>query len=125
MAHEIGKKVVEDDLLMVLDGGNTPLYAAIYTPNVKPDQAFFLMDIRNITGAGLPFAIGVKFAAPDLPVTLICDRNSLFRNLHALRTAINFNINLRILCLEFAEAELALTESVLRGFGIPVSRFSQ
>jgi acetolactate synthase-1/2/3 large subunit len=79
LAHEIGKKVVEDDLLMVLDGGNTPLYAAIYSPNLKPDQAFFPFGMAAL-GAGVPAAIGVHYACPERSIVMFTGDASMLYN---------------------------------------------
>lgn len=123
VAFEQIQSTLRPNEAIVVDG-QLPQQAARAVLRQAVYGAFFLMDIRNMAGSGLPFAIGVKFAAIDRPVTLICDRDVLFRNLHSLRTAIDFKIEIRILCIDTA-AELVLAESVLRGFGIPVSRFSR
>lgn len=98
LAHELGKKVVEDNLQMVLDGGNTPLYAAIYTQGLKPDRVFFPFGMAAL-GAGVPGAIGVQLARPDRPVVMFTGDASMLYNVQefeliaALQLPITIAIN--------------------------------
>ncbi len=85
LAHELGKKVAEDDLLMVIDGGNTALYAAMYAPPLKPGQVFFPFGMAAL-GAGVPGAMGMQLASPDRRVMLCTGDGSMLYNVQELET---------------------------------------
>jgi acetolactate synthase-1/2/3 large subunit len=84
-AQELGRFVKRDDLLMVIDGGNTPLYAAMYAPAVGPRQAFFPFGMSAL-GGGIPYAIGVQLASPDKRVMLATGDGSFMYNVQELET---------------------------------------
>lgn len=85
LAHELGRKVQEEDLLMVIDGGNTALYAAIYAPRIKPRQCFFPFGMAAL-GAGVPAAVGLQVAEPDKRVMVCTGDGSMLYNLQELET---------------------------------------
>ena len=85
LAHVLGQKVMEDDLLMVIDGGNTALYAAIYAPRIKPRQTFFPFGMAAL-GAGVPAAVGIQIAEPDRKVMLCTGDGSMLYNIQELET---------------------------------------
>lgn len=85
-ARELGRLVERDDLLIVIDGGNTPLYAAMYAPSVGPGQVFFPFGMAAL-GGGIPYAIGVQLASPDRRVLLATGDGSFMYNMQELETA--------------------------------------
>ncbi|HUT55969.1 MAG TPA: thiamine pyrophosphate-binding protein [bacterium] len=85
LAHELGKKVAQDDLLMVIDGGNTALYAAMYAPPLKPGQSFFPYGMAAL-GAGVPAAVGMQLASPERRVMLCTGDGSMLYNVQELET---------------------------------------
>lgn len=91
IAQEIGRLLVRDDLLMVIDGGNTPLYAAMYAPRIKPRQAFFPFGMSSL-GAGIPYAIGVQLASPEKRVVLVTGDGSLMFNVQELETMVRLKL---------------------------------
>ncbi len=84
-AMELGRLVDRDDLLIVIDGGNTPLYATMYAPTIKPGQAFFPFGMAAL-GGGIPYAIGVQLASPDRRVLLVTGDGSFMYNVQELET---------------------------------------
>lgn len=84
-AQEVGKLLSRDDLLMVIDGGNTPLYAAMYAPDVGPAQAFFPFGMAAL-GGGLPYAIGAQLASPEKRVVVATGDGSFMYNIQELET---------------------------------------
>ena len=84
-ALELGGLVKRDDLLMVIDGGNTPLYAAMYAPAVGTRQVFFPYGMAAL-GGGIPYAIGVQLASPDKHVMLATGDGSFMYNVQELET---------------------------------------
>ncbi len=84
-AQELGKVIKRDDMLMVIDGGNTPLYGAMYAPAVGPRQVFFPYGMAAL-GGGIPYAIGVQLASPDKRVMLATGDGSFMYNIQELET---------------------------------------
>ncbi|MBU1671308.1 MAG: thiamine pyrophosphate-binding protein [Actinobacteria bacterium] len=84
-AQEIGRFTGRDDLLMVIDGGNTPLYGAMYAPPVAPGQVFFPFGMSAL-GGGIPYAVGVQLASPDRRVLLATGDGSFMYNVQELET---------------------------------------
>lgn len=85
LAHALGQKVLEDDLLMVIDGGNTALYCAMYAPPLEPNQCFFPFGMAAL-GAGVPAALGMQLASPDRGVMLCTGDGSMLYNVQELET---------------------------------------
>lgn len=75
-----------DHDLAVVDGAE-PVRAARAFLSGSRAHALFLMNARDLAGAGLPFAIGARIACPDKAVLLIADRDSLLRQVQELQTA--------------------------------------
>jgi acetolactate synthase I/II/III large subunit len=85
LAHALGKKVAEDELLMVIDGGNTALYSAMYAPRIRPRQCFFPFGMAAL-GAGVPGAVGMQLAEPSRRVMLCTGDGSMLYNIQELET---------------------------------------
>jgi acetolactate synthase-1/2/3 large subunit len=85
LAHALGEKARADDLLMVIDGGNTALYASIYAPALAPRQSFFPFGMAAL-GAGVPAAVGLQLANPDRRVMLCTGDGSMLYNVQELET---------------------------------------
>jgi len=85
LAHALGQKVMEDDLLMVIDGGNTALYAAMYAPRINPRQTFFPFGMAAL-GAGVPAAVGLASAEPGRKVMVCTGDGSMLYNIQELET---------------------------------------
>jgi acetolactate synthase-1/2/3 large subunit len=96
-AKEIGKlkSLMNDDPIMVMDGGNTVLYLAMYAPDVDPWQVFYPFGMAAL-GGGIPYAIGIALAAPDTQVFLITGDGSFMYNLQELETMKRLNLPITI-----------------------------
>ncbi|MBI9076992.1 MAG: thiamine pyrophosphate-binding protein [Desulfatibacillum sp.] len=95
VALEMGKIVEKDNLIMVIDGGNTPLYAAMYGPGMSPRQSFFPFGMAAL-GGGVPYAIGVALAAPHKRVMLITGDGSSMYAISELETMKRLNLPITI-----------------------------
>lgn len=75
------------DAVVVVDGGNTTLWAAALNPVYEPDS--FLYSVKmGYLGTGLPFAIGAKLASPQRCVYLISGDGAFGFNAMELETAL-------------------------------------
>lgn len=95
LAHALGQKVADDDLLMVIDGGNTALYAAIYAPRIKPRQTFFPFGMAAL-GSGVPAAVGMQLAEPGRRVMLCTGDGSMLYNIQELETVAGMGLPIMI-----------------------------
>ena len=95
LAHSVGRKVFEDDVLMVIDGGNTALYAAMYGPNIKPLESFFPFGMAAL-GAGVPAAVGLQLAEPKRRVMLFTGDGSMLYNIQELETIVDRRLPIMI-----------------------------
>ena len=70
LAKELGKlkSQIKDDPILVMDGGNTVLYLAMYAPDVDPWQVFYPFGMAAL-GGGIPYAIGIALAAAFRPAS--------------------------------------------------------
>jgi len=91
LIKEIGPMAVRDNLIVVGDGGNTPLYLAMYAPDVGPNQFFYPFGMAAL-GGGLPYAIGTQLAAPDKRVVLVTGDGSFLYNVQELETVRRLNL---------------------------------
>ncbi len=85
LAHALGERVLADKVLMVIDGGNTALYAAMYAPSLEPGQMYFPFGMAAL-GAGVPAAVGMQLANPDRRVMLCTGDGSMLYNVQELET---------------------------------------
>jgi acetolactate synthase-1/2/3 large subunit len=95
-SKEIGKLVVRDDLLMIMDGGNTPLYAAMYAPDVGPSQVFYPFGMAAL-GGGIAYAIGIALASPDKQVVFVTGDGSFMYNVQELETMKRLGLSIIII----------------------------
>jgi len=97
LAKELGKlksRITEDPIL-VMDGGNTVLYMAMYAPDLDPWQVFFPYGMAAL-GGGIPYAIGAALASPGTPVFLITGDGSFMYNVQELETIRRLNLPITI-----------------------------
>lgn len=74
------------ETIMVLDGGNTTLWAVHFNTIYEPRTFLWTSDFGHL-GTGLPYAMGAKLAFPDRPVCLISGDSAFGFNLQELETA--------------------------------------
>lgn len=79
------------DAITVMDGGNTSLWSTNYNPVYAPRSFLYTAKFGHL-GAGLPYALGAKMAAPDRPVYLITGDGALGFNIQELETARRHNV---------------------------------
>jgi acetolactate synthase-1/2/3 large subunit len=88
-------KVVRDffprEAIHAMDGGNTSLWASAFNAVYEPRSYLYTAHFGHL-GAGLPYAIGAKVAAPDRAVYLITGDGALGFNIQELETAARHNI---------------------------------
>jgi len=96
-AKELGKikSQLQDDAIIVMDGGNTVLYMAMYAPDIEPWQVFFPYGMAAL-GGGIPYAIGAALAAPDKQVFLVTGDGSFMYNVQELETIRRLNLPITI-----------------------------
>ena len=86
LCHQISQIITgEDETIMVIDGGNTPLYAAMYAPDIRPDQVIFPFGMAAL-GSGLAYAIGAQLASPKKRVIVFTGDGSFLYNIQELET---------------------------------------
>jgi acetolactate synthase-1/2/3 large subunit len=81
------------DAIAAMDGGNTSLWCANYNPIFAPRSYLYTAKFGHL-GAGLPYAIGAKIAAPNRTVYLITGDGALGFNIQELETARRHNANI-------------------------------
>jgi acetolactate synthase-1/2/3 large subunit len=98
LAKEISKlkSLKKDDPILVMDGGNTVLYQAMYAPDVDPWQIFYPYGMAAL-GGGITYAIGAALAAPDTRVFLITGDGSFMYNVQELETMKRLNLPITII----------------------------
>jgi len=116
----IAAGLTEDDVLVV-DGAGTVEAAYAFLRHAKY-RNLFIMNTREMSGTGLPFAMGAQIGMPRERVTLMTDKDSLCRRLQELQTACGLGMNLTIVCIDpGTQNALARTEAILDGLGCEIS----
>jgi thiamine pyrophosphate-dependent acetolactate synthase large subunit-like protein len=116
---------VRDDDVLVVDGKAPARAARALLANGR-HQRLFIMNHRDLAGPGLPFAIGVKLALPESPVTLVTDLDSLLRQPQELKTAEGLGLDLNVVVTDPGQGQRReRTEAVLGGLGCEVRALKQ
>ena len=106
-----------DDAVVVVDGAE-PVEASRAFLRPAGRSQIFLMNTRDLAGVGLPFVLGAKIGMPARKLTLIADKDSLFRQIQELQTAVGLGLGITIICVDPGEGKsLARLEAVLDGLG--------
>ena len=87
--------IEEADVIAVVDGGNTPLWAGMTIRLKGPRRVFFPTGMATL-GVGVPMALGLKAAAPDKPVLLLTGDGSLLYNIQELELMKRYGLPLII-----------------------------
>jgi acetolactate synthase-1/2/3 large subunit len=98
---EVPPGAVADDAIVVADGKQACALALTCLRAARYGQ-LFVMDERDMRGAGLPFAIGAALANPRRPVVLLCDRDALFTHVRELQPIAAMGLPLSIVCYDDA-----------------------
>jgi acetolactate synthase I/II/III large subunit len=116
----ISGSISKEDVIVV--DGKLPVRAARAFLSSAKHKNLFVMNNREMAGPGLPFAIGAKLAKPENIITLITDRDSLFRHLQEMQTAAGLALDINIVIVDPGEDKYyKRTEAVLRGLGCEVN----
>jgi acetolactate synthase-1/2/3 large subunit len=91
LVREMAGRLVEDDALMVIDGGNTALFTAMYSPPVGPGRTFFPYGMSAL-GGGVPYAVGVSLASPGKRVVLVTGDGAFMYNVQELETMVRLSL---------------------------------
>jgi acetolactate synthase-1/2/3 large subunit len=87
-------KVVDEDTVVVIDGGDAASWGNMVLPAMGPGQ---MLSIANGSfgplGVGVPYAMAAKLAHPDKKVILLTGDGALGYGLMELDTAIRYGIN--------------------------------
>jgi acetolactate synthase-1/2/3 large subunit len=112
------KKAATETSIVVADGERAVL-AAECLQVVGEYRGVYLMDRRDIRGAGLPFALGASIANPDANIILVTDKESLFYHVRELQPATCEGIGISLFVIDDGDlaSNVADTESVLEGLG--------
>jgi acetolactate synthase I/II/III large subunit len=112
---------------VIVADGEVPSLAARRALTQVEHEAVFIMDEREIPGAGLPFAIGAHLSDPGANVILICDKNSLFYHIRELQPAVCGGMDITLICVDDLDADsnVADTEGVLSGLGCDVRKCAE
>lgn len=79
-------ELFEPDIFIVVDGGNTALWSAMFCMNHTPMSGIAPAGMGTL-GCGIPAAIGIKAAAPQRPLVLVSGDGAFLYNVQELVTA--------------------------------------
>lgn len=98
LARELGriKSQLKEDVIIVMDGGNTVLYMAMYAPDLAPWQAFYPYGMAAL-GGGIAYAIGASLASPGTQVFMVTGDGSFMYNVQELETMKRLNLPITII----------------------------
>jgi acetolactate synthase-1/2/3 large subunit len=92
------RRVLGDDGMLVIDGGNTAVWCAHYYRSAGPDAIHSTFKF-GMLGAGVGQALGVKAAHPDRPVACIIGDGAMGMHLQELETAVRAGLPVLYLVL--------------------------
>jgi acetolactate synthase-1/2/3 large subunit len=81
------RKILGDDGMLVIDGGNTAVWCAHYYRSARPDAIHSTFKF-GMLGAGVGQALGIKAAHPDRPVACIIGDGAMGMHLQEIETAV-------------------------------------
>ena len=83
----VARRVLGDDGLLAIDGGNTAVWCAHYYRNARPDAIHSTFKF-GMLGAGVGQALGLKVAHPDRPVACIIGDGAMGMHPQEIETAV-------------------------------------
>lgn len=92
------QRVFGDDALVVIDGGNTAVWATMYHSPARPNSVFSTFKL-GMLGAGLGQALGAKAALPDRPVYCIIGDGAMGMHVQEIETAVRQHLAVTFLVL--------------------------
>ena len=85
------KNYFPDDAIVVLDGGNSQVWAT-YLIRINRPFSFLAQSDSGMLGGGLPKALAAKLTFPDRPVYLLTGDGAFMFNVQELETARRLNL---------------------------------
>jgi acetolactate synthase-1/2/3 large subunit len=87
-------EVIDDDAILVLDGGDIICYAMEQIDIHKPRPPLSTLEAVGMghLGTGIPYGIGAKLAKPDKQVVAITGDGSFMMNIQDLETAVRLGL---------------------------------
>lgn len=95
LVNDVGK-FLDDDAILIIDGGDISLYTLELMQNKKPRKVLQSVGMGHL-GTSIPYAIGAKLAAPDRQVATVSGDGSFLMNIQELATA--KRLNLPFICI--------------------------
>lgn len=86
------------DSIVVLDGGNVPVWAHYLNRIYEPKTLLWAGDSGHL-GTGLPYAIAAKLAKPDRDVYLLTGDGSFMFNIQEMETAMRLGTKIHVIIL--------------------------
>jgi acetolactate synthase-1/2/3 large subunit len=83
----VARRVLGDDALLAIDGGNTAVWCAHYYRNARPDAIHSTFKF-GMLGAGVGQALGLQVAHPDRPVACITGDGAMGMHTQEIETAV-------------------------------------
>jgi acetolactate synthase-1/2/3 large subunit len=87
----IARRLLGDEGLIAIDGGNTAVWCAHYYRNARPDAIHSTFKF-GMLGAGVGQALGLKAAHPDRPVACIIGDGAMGMHPQEIETAVRENL---------------------------------
>jgi len=87
----VAQRVFGDDAIMVVDGGNTAIWANFFTEVRTPNSVVTTPKMGHL-GAGVPQAVAAKVAHPDRPVYCILGDGAMGFQPQEIETAVRNNL---------------------------------
>ncbi|MGA7688738.1 MAG: thiamine pyrophosphate-binding protein [Jiangellales bacterium] len=82
------RRVLADDTVLVLDGGTTPVWGALYHEVRRPHSMLSTLGKFGMLGAGVPQALGAKTAEPDRFVACLTGDGAFGMHPQEIETAV-------------------------------------
>ena len=92
------RKFFPRDAIVVLDGGNVPVWAH-YLNRIYGPRTFLWAGDSGHLGTGLPYAIAAKLAKPERDVYLLTGDGSLMFNIQEMETAVRLGTKIHVIVL--------------------------
>ena len=103
----VAQRVLGDDAVVVMDGGNTVIWANFFTELRRPNSVV-CTNKMGMLGAGVPHALAAKVAHPDRPVYCLIGDGAMGFQPQEIETAVRND--LRVIFLVFADRQWGMVK---------------
>ena len=93
------RKFFPRDSIVVLDGGNVPVWAHYLNRIYEPRTLLWAGDSGHL-GTGLPYAIAAKLAKPNRDIYLLTGDGSFMFNIQEMETASRLGVKIHVIILD-------------------------